>query len=171
VNLVDEIQKNQLVCIRMPQSMFTTDGEKDIYTTYWMTKLWLALQVRADAIRDKSQRTKVNLIIDELYQIPTAEKFLTAKLSQVAKFICKPIISCHYINQLHYMRDELRSANTSYMLIAGCDKKNYDELKSELYPFSSEDLKNLKRYHSLNYIKCKEGYARFITKLPFREDT
>lgn len=64
------------------------------------------------------------------------------------------------------MRDELRSANTSYMLISGCDKKNFEELKEELYPYTAEDLKNLKRYHSLNLIKTKDGYARFITKLP-----
>jgi hypothetical protein len=166
VNLVEEFQKPQLITIKMPQSMFTTDGEKDICTTYWMTKIWLALQVRADLIRDKEKRTKVNLIVDELYQVENTERFLTSKLSQIAKFICKPIVSCHYINQLKYMRDELRSANTSYMLISGCDKKNYDELKNELYPFTEEDLRNLPRYHSLNYIKCEGGYARFITKLP-----
>lgn len=166
VNLVEEFQKPQLITIKMPQSILTTDGERDILTTYWITKIWLALQVRADKIRDKADRTKVNLIIDELYQVSNTERFLTSKLSQIAKFICKPIISCHYINQLKYMRDELRSANTSYMLIAGCDKKNYDELKNELYPYTDEDLQNLPRYHSLNYVKCNDGYARFITKLP-----
>lgn len=166
IDLSEEMQKNQLICIKMPQSMFTTDDEKDIYTTYWMTKIWLALQIRADKVRDKKKRTKVNLVIDELYQVPNTEMFLTSKLSQIAKFYMKPIVSCHYINQLKHMREELRSANTSYMLIAGCDKKNYDELKDELYPYTVEDLLNLKRYHSLNRIKCKDGYANFITKLP-----
>lgn len=166
INLVEEFQKNQLITIKMPQSMFTTDGEKDICTTYWITKIWLALQIRADLIRDKEKRTKVNLIIDELYQVDNTEKFLTSKLSQIAKFICKPVVSCHYINQLKHMRKELRSANTSYMLISGCDKDNFNELKSELHRFSEEDLLNLPRYHSLNYIKCEGGYAQFITKLP-----
>ena len=166
INLVKEMQKNQLITIKMPQNMFTTDGEKDIFTTYWITKIWLALQIRADMIRDRKDRVKVNLIIDELYQVENTEKFLTSKLSQIAKFIMKPIVSCHYINQLRFMREELRSANTSYMLISGCDKKNFDELKNELYPFTEDDLRDLPRYHSLNYIKCKDGYARFITKLP-----
>ena len=165
INLVEEFQKNQLIVIQMPQSMFTTDGEKDIFTTYWMTKIWLALQVRADQYEEKDL-VKVNLFIDEIYQVANTEQFLKSKLSQIAKFGMKPIISCHYINQLKYMRDELRSANASYMLIAGCDKKNFDELKEELYPYTAEDLKNLKRYHSLNYIKTKDGYAQFITKLP-----
>lgn len=166
VDLVEEMQRSQVICIRMPESKFPTQGEKDICTTYWMTKIWMALQIRADKIRDKSKRKKVNLIVDEIYQVDNTEKFLTTKLSQIAKFICKPIVSCHYINQLTHMRRELRSANTSYMLIAGCDKDNYNELKSELHPFTAEDLANMKPYHSMNYVKCREGYARFITKLP-----
>ncbi|MEG0259606.1 MAG: hypothetical protein RR595_12125 [Lysinibacillus sp.] len=165
INLVEEMQKNQLIFIKMPQAMFTTDAEKDIFTTYWMTKIWLALQVRADQYEEKDL-VKVNLVIDEIYQVAHTEQFLKSKLSQIAKFGMKPIVSCHYINQLKYMRDELRSANASYMLIAGCDKKNFEELKEELYPYTAEDLKNLKRYHSLNYIKTKDGYAQFITRLP-----
>lgn len=166
IDLSEEMQKNQLIVIRMPQSMFTVDSERDVYTLFWLSKLWLAAQVRAERIKDKSKRTKINLVIDELYQVSNTEKFLTTKLSQMAKFIVKPIVSCHYINQLKYMRDELRSANTSYMLLAGSDKKNYDELKNELYPFTDEDLKDMKRYYSMNYVKNKDGYSRFITALP-----
>jgi hypothetical protein len=166
INLVKEIQKPQLICIKMPESMFATDAERDTYCTYWMTKLWLSLQIRSDQIRDKDARTKVNLIIDELYQVHNTEEFLTEKLSRLAKFRLKPIISCHYMNQISIIRDELRSANASYMLISGCDKQNYNELKDELYPYQLEDLLNLPRYHSLNLIKSKGGYAKFITKLP-----
>lgn len=164
-NFVEEMQKNQLIVIKMPEAKFPTAAEKDIITTYWLTKIWLALQVRADKYPEKDL-VKVNLFIDEIYQVNHSEQFLKSKLSQIAKFGMKPIISCHYINQLKYMRDELRSANASYMLVAGCDKKNFDELAEELYPYTAEDLMNLKRFHSLNYIKTKDGYAQFITKLP-----
>jgi hypothetical protein len=166
VDLVKEMQKNQLIVIKMPQRMFLTDNEKDIYTTYWLTKLWLALQIRQEQIGDRKKMTKVNLIIDELYQVNNAEKFLMKKLSQLPKFNLKPIISCHYLNQIRIIREELRSANASYMLISGCDKKNYNELASELYPYTEEDLLGLPRYHSLNLIKCERGYGKFITKLP-----
>lgn len=166
-NLVDEMQKNQLITIQMPQNMFSTEFEKDTCVLYWLTKLWFAAQIRASNIKDKTKRVKVNVLIDELYQCPNSEMFLTTKLSQMAKFILKPIISCHYINQLKHMRNELRSANASYMLISGCDKKNFDELKTELAPYTDEDLKNLKRYHSLNLIKSTaQGYGKFITELP-----
>lgn len=166
INLVEELQRNQLISIRMPESMFSTDAERDVYTTYWITKLWLALQVRGQQIPDRSKLTQVNIIFDELYQVENTEKFLTEKLSRLAKFGAKPIISCHYLGQIKHIREELRSANASYMLIAGCDKKNFNELKDELYPFELEDLLRLKRFHSLNLIKNKEGYSRFITRLP-----
>lgn len=119
VDLATELQKNQLICIKMPEFMFSTDGERDVYTTYWISKLWLALQVRGQKIKDRDKLTKVNLIIDELYQVENTEKFLTEKLSRLAKFGLKPIISCHYLNQIKHIREELRSANASYMLISG----------------------------------------------------
>ena len=56
---------------------------------------------------------------------------------------CLAVISCHYINQLKYIREELRSANCSYSLISGCDEKNYLELKNELKPFTEDDLLRL----------------------------
>ncbi|MBO0962405.1 hypothetical protein J1P26_22135 [Neobacillus sp. MM2021_6] len=166
-NLVEEMQKSQLICIRMPEHMFTTDNEKDVYTTYWMTKIWMALQMRKRKFKDdRDKMTKVNLVIDELYQVENTEKFLTTKLSRLPKFNIKPILSCHYLNQIKTIRPELRSASASYMLIAGCDKENFKELQDELKPYTLEDLMNLKRFHSLNLIKTKDGYGRFITKLP-----
>jgi hypothetical protein len=125
----------------------------------------LALQVRGQYIPDHNKLTKVNIVFDELYQVQNTEKFLTEKLSRLAKFAAKPIIGCHYLNQLKYIREELRSANASYMLISGYDKKNFNELKDELSPFELEDLLRLPRFRSLNLLKNKNGYARFITTL------
>ncbi len=166
INLIDEMQKGQLICIKMPEIMFNTETEKDIYATYWLTKIWGALQKRKWDIPEEDKRVKVNIVFDELYQVPNCQEFLRSKLSQIAKFTCKPIISCHYLGQIGIIRDELKAANSSYMLISGCDKDNYKELKDELYPYEVEDLLNLKRYHSLNLIKYEKGWAKFITKLP-----
>jgi hypothetical protein len=167
VNLVNEMQRSQIINIRMPESMFATDSEKDIYATYWITKIWLALQVRKTKFKnDRNKMRKVNLFIDELYQVQNTEMFLTEKLSRLPKFNIKPIISCHYLNQLKHLRKELRSANASYMLIAGCDKENFNEFNNELYPYTIGDLLGLKRFNSLNLIKTSDSYARFITKMP-----
>ncbi len=165
IDLLEEIQKNQIICLRLPESMFTTETEKDIYCTYWMSKIWLTLQLRKWEVPDKYHR-KVNLFIDELYQVPHCQDLLRSKLSQMAKFNCKPILSCHYLGQINIIRDELKAANSSYMLLEGCNKDNFNELKQELDPYELDDLLNLKRYHSLNLLRYEGGYAKFITKLP-----
>lgn len=165
INLVEEIQKNQLICLKIPESMFSTEEERDIYCSYWINKIWGALQQRHSMLKEE-KRVKVNLFFDELYQVPTTQNFLKIKINQIAKKICKPIISCHSLEQIKYIRPELKSANTSYMLISGCNKDNYNELKEELDPYELEDLLNLKRYTSLNLIKCNNGYAKFISTLP-----
>lgn len=170
INLLEEIQKSQLICLKMPEIMFKTETEKDIFCTYWLTKVWLALQIRKSLYKNKaefeSQAVKVNIFVDELYQVPQTQEFLRSKISQIAKFKAKPIISCHHLKQIPGIRQELKAANTSYMLIAGCNKDNYMELKDELEPYTLEDLLNLKRYHSLNLIKYENGWAKFISKLP-----
>jgi GTPase SAR1 family protein len=166
INLVEEMQKNQLICIRMPEIMFATEQEKDIYCTYWLTKIWGALQKRKWDIPKMEDRAKVNIVFDELYQVPNCQDFLRSKLSQIAKFSCKPIISCHYLGQISLIRNELKAANSSYMLLQGCDKDNFNELKSELSPYTLEDLLHLKRYTSLNLIKYEGGWTRFITAMP-----
>ncbi len=107
VDLVEEMEKNQLICIKMPEDMFNTDTERDIYTTYWISKVWLALQIRASLIRNKDDRKTVHLIIDELYQVGNTEAFLSEKLNRLSKFRLKPIVSCHYLGQLKHMRKEL----------------------------------------------------------------
>jgi energy-coupling factor transporter ATP-binding protein EcfA2 len=164
-NLIDEIQKNQIICFRMPEHMFSTQTDKDAYCTYWMTKIWLAIQLRNTYI-PISKHLKVNLIVDELYQVPHCQDFIRSKLSQMARLNCKMIISAHYLNQLKIIKEELTSTNASYMLISGCNKDNYKELKEELEPYTLEDLLHLKKHNSMNLIKLANGYTTFITELP-----
>lgn len=166
-NLVEEMQRGQLICIKMSEDMFATEQEKDTYATYWLTKVWGALQQRKWLYRDKEKdMIKVNMYFDELYQVESCQEFLRSKLSQIAKFKAKPIISCHYLGQIGIIRNELKSANSSYMLISGSDKDNYKELKEELEPYTLEDLLNLKRYHALCLMKYEGGWGKFIVKMP-----
>lgn len=167
INLTEEIQEGKAIFIKMPENKFGTPEERDIITTYWLTKIWLALQIRAYRIPNRYDRTTVSIITDELNQLSSAQEFVGIKLDQCAKFGGKFVISTMYINQLK-IREKLRTANTSYIIISGSDKVNYTELKEELngFGFTLEDLMNLKRFHSLNYIKYEKGYSAFISKLP-----
>jgi hypothetical protein len=167
INLSNEIQKNKAILIKMPENRFGTPEERDIMVTYWLTKIWLALQIRAANIPDRYRRNTVSIITDELNQLTSAQYFVGEKLSQCAKFGGKFIISTMYLNELK-IRDKLRTANTSYILISGSDKTNFKELKEEFEQqgFTLEDLFNLPRHFSLDLIKYEEGYWAGITHLP-----
>ncbi|KOR24229.1 hypothetical protein [Clostridium sp. L74] len=167
INLLEEMEKNQAIFIKMPENMFSTPEERDIMTTYWLTKIWMCAQARAWKIKDRYARKTVTVFTDEIAQLKSSEQFIGNKLDQTAKFGVKFILSTMYINQLR-IREKLRTANTSYILISGSDKVNYIELKDELnqFGYELEDLMNLKRFHSLNYIKYENGYWAGITKLP-----
>ena len=166
-NLYNEIQKPQLICIRMPECMFSTAQEKDIFCTYWFSKLWLTLQLRKNDI-ERDKHIKVNILVDELYQLERCQSLISSKLSQMPKFTAKLIVSCHYLNQISELREELRACNSSFMLLQGSNVSNYDSLHCELdnLNFSTDDLLNLKRYHSLNLLSYENGYWAGITALP-----
>lgn len=166
-NLYEEMQKNQCIFIKMPESMFNTAEERDTMVTYWLTKIWLAGQVRAWNIRDRYQRKTVTVITDEIAQLKNAEEFIGNKLDQTAKFGIKFLISTMYINQLR-IKEKLRTANTSYIFISGADKNNFKEMKEEFEEkgFELEDMQKLKRFHSLNYLKFEGGYWAGISNLP-----
>lgn len=167
-NLLEEMEKNQAIFIKLPEDCFATADERDIMVTYWLSKIWLAAQVRASMIPDRYKRKTVTVITDEIAQLEASEEFVGSKLDQCAKFAVKFVLSTMYINQLR-IRDKLRTANTSYMFISGSEKSNFKELKEEFeqFGFTLEDMLNLKRYHSLNYIKYEDGYWAGITHLPY----
>jgi hypothetical protein len=164
IDLVAELQKPQLICLKLPEIMFATSQETDIAATYWFTKFWLAMQIRKHQY--PNSMNGVNIIVDELYQVPSCQDFIRSKLSQLRKFSARMFISCHYLGQIKIIRDELKAANSSYMLLAGCDKDNFNELKQELAPFEVEDLLSLKLWNSLCLLKCEQGYAKFVVKMP-----
>lgn len=167
IDLYEEIQKNQLICIKMPENMFSTHQEKDIFCTYWFSKLWLTLQLRKNDM-PREQHTKVNILVDELYQVEKCQSLISQKLSQMPKFTAKLIVSCHYLNQIAQLREELKACNSSYMILQGSNVSNFDSLKLEFsnLNYTVDDLLNLQRYHSLNLLSYESGYWAGITALP-----
>ena len=84
------------------------------------------------------------------------------------KFSCKLIVSCHYLNQISKLREELKACNSSYMILQGSNVNNFDSLKLEFenLNYTVDDLLKLKRYHSLNLLSYEKGYWAGITELP-----
>lgn len=163
LDLIKAMDEGKIVLIKIPESHYPTRTHKNILTTFFISKIWLASQLRG-GIYKEPRRT--HIIIDEIFQAPTAEHILKDVLVQARKFQTKFVFSAHYLSQIETIKEALKASGSSYMMMQGTDKNNYNELKEDLAPFELQDLLNLKSYHSLNLIKTSNGYAKFITELP-----
>lgn len=166
INIVDVMEKGKVLLIRMRDIDFDDEISIDILTTFFIQKIWIALKIRG-TMHDLPRRCTV--LIDEIFQAPTAQKLLTKHFVQSAKFGLKYVLTLHYMDQLtKEAQAALKNSNASYMLISGVDKKAFESLEEEftVHGNTIDDLLNLKQYHSLNLIKSKDGYKSFITHLP-----
>ena len=163
INLVECMDQGKVVLIKMKEGDFPTKMAKNILITYWVSKIWLASQLRG-MVQEKPSR--VNVLIDEVFQAPTSLKSLEYILPQSRKFACKFVFSTQYIRQLDAIFDTLEASNSSYMLLRGCLEDDFNHFKSKLDEFDYEDLRDMKKFHSMNLIYYSGGYASFISKLP-----
>ena len=166
INFVEVMEEGKVVLIRMRDIDFDDDISIDILTTFFIQKIWIATKVRGTMHEHPGRCT---VLIDEVFQSPTAQKLLTKQFVQSAKFGLKFVLTLHYMDQLSKeAQAALKNSNASYMLISGVDKKAFEALEEEfnVHGYCLDDLLNLKQYHSLNLIKSKDGYESFITHLP-----
>lgn len=164
IDFVKAMEEGKTILIKMPESKFNNTMVKDVLTTFFTSKIMLATKLRG-GLHEKPSRC--NVIYDEIYQAPTAMGVIKEILSQLRKFGTKIIISAHHLEQLTSdLKKEVKGSGASYMLLQGCDKKVFDELENEMKPYELDDLLHLKQYHSLNLIRTKSGYQKFITHLP-----
>ncbi|WP_315080016.1 hypothetical protein [uncultured Clostridium sp.] len=164
INFVKAMEEGKTLLIKMPEHKFNNTMVKNVLITFFTSKIILATKLRG-ALHE--QPSRCNVFYDEIYQAPTAENIICNVLSQLRKFGTKIVISAHYMDQLsNKLKGEIKASGSSYMLLQGADKKNFDELKEELFPYELEDLLKLEQFNSLNLIRYKNGYAKFITKLP-----
>ena len=166
INFVEAMEQGKIVIIRMRDIDFDDEVSVDILTSFFIQKIWIALKIRG-TMHDLPRRCTV--VIDEVFQTPTAQKLLSKYFVQSAKFGLKFVLTLHYIDQLSKEAQlALKNSNSSYMLISGVDKKAFIALQEEFetHGYTLDDLLNLKQYDSLNLIKSKDGYKSFITHLP-----
>ena len=166
INFIDEMQKGRFIVIQIPDSVASTNIEKDIICSYYFNKIWFALQQRAELIGDENKK-RLLLMIDEIYQLENTEILVKQRINQIAKYYCKFLISCHSVGQISNLKKELLSADASYTLICGSDASSLKELGLRFKNFKEDDLINLKQYHAINSLKSIEnGYVECISKLP-----
>jgi len=167
IDFAKATESGKVILIRMPQSKFK-DYAKNVITTFFVTKVWLACELRGD-LSEISRRTHV--IIDEISQTKTAERFLESKLTQGRKFGFKPVLALQFLDQLDKKTIySLKGAGCSFMLLKGAIKEDFEYFKDELDgTLEYEDLKGMAKtykYPSLNIVQYSEGISSFITELP-----
>lgn len=163
INFVECMNQGKIILIKMPEDIFFSVAVKDMLTTFFCTKFILAIKLRSKQGKPK----RFNMVIDELTQCPGAQALIKQTLSQTRKFGGKYILALHYLNQLkHDLDKELKGAGSSFILLQGSDKVNYNEFKDELGEYQLEDLLNLKQFSAINLLKTNNGWTKFITDLP-----
>lgn len=163
INLVDCMEQGKVVLIKMREDDFPTKMIKNVMVTYWISKVWLASQIRG-GLNEKPLRS--NIIIDEVFQAPTCMKTLEYILPQSRKFGTKFTFSTQYVRQLDSIADVLEASGSSYMLLKGALEDDFNHLKNKIKGYEYEDLRDMEQYSSLNLIYYSKGYSSFITKLP-----
>lgn len=166
IDFVESMNEGKVILIRIRDKDFDDEVSKDVLTTFFIQKIWLAAKIRGS---EKEYPSRVTVVIDEVFQVPTAQKILTKTFLQSAKFGLKYMLTLHNLEGLSKEAlASLKGANTSYTLISGVDKQAFEALEQEftVHDYCVEDLLNLKQYTALHLIKSNDGYKALITHLP-----
>lgn len=156
------IEQGKTIIIEIPQYLFTNPTVRDIIITFYLTRLWLTVQIRHD-----NKHAKIcNMVIDEVGTIKTASNFIANHVTEFRRHRLSSLFACHYLNQFGNLLEALKSSGTSYILLAGTEKTSFQALKEELEPFTVEDGLHLKEWHSLNIIRHGNEYVKFISRQP-----
>ena len=166
IDLVDCMNQGKIVLIKMREDEFPTKIHKNIMVTYWISKVWLACQLRG-SIQNKPLRT--NIIIDEVFQAPTSMNMLNYILPQSRKFGCKFIFSSQETKQIDTIFDILEASGSSFMLLTGSTEKDFNYFKSKFTNFEYEDLRDMEQFSAMCLVKYSKGYSNFIVKLPYNK--
>ena len=161
-NITKWIEEGKSIFIHIPQTKFPNQNTRDILTTFFISRIWLAVQMREN---NKDARL-CNVIFDEVYQVPTTARFLSNHITEFRRHRLGLILSCHYLKQMRELLIALKSSGASYVLIAGTEKENLEALKEEILPFTVEEGMKLKPHTSINVVNYGNQYAKFIASLP-----
>lgn len=158
------MNEGKVILIKMPADKFRSQHVRNVLTTFFISKIWLACNMRG---AEQDRPLRYHLLLDEIFQAPTAYGPLANILRECRKFQLRLVFTAHQLVDLGALHEGLKSAGASYVLMQKTDKTNFKILEQEFYQhgFTIEDLLNLKRYHSLNLICYSDGYAAYEADL------
>ncbi len=161
INFVEAMNNGKVILVKMPGDKFRSEHVRNVLTTFFISKIWLACNIRGV---QQDRPLRYHLLLDEIFQAPTAYKTLTNILRECRKFQLRLVFTAHQLADLEEMNQGLKSSGASYILLQGTDKQNFKQLEEEFKRcgFVLDDLLNLKKWHSLNLIKCNSGYCAYV---------
>lgn len=162
IDFVKALDNNKVIIIKAREEDFTNRNMRDLIATFFLSKVWLAKQIKSD--------TQTEIFIDEINLFPTAQLILQDILTECRKYSLIPTISLHFLDQCSKKcKNAILSSGSSFLLLAGADVKCFIELKELFYKegYTETDLLELKRYHALCLIRNEDNvYSAFVVKLP-----
>lgn len=164
IDFAKAMDQGKIIIIKMPADKFRSQHVRNVLVTFFISKIWLACNIRG---AQQDNLLPYHILLDEIFQAPTAYKPLNNILRECRKFKLRLGFTAHQLADLGELMTGLKSAGASYILLQGTDKANFNYLEQEFkqFGFTVEDLLNLKRYHSLNLIRCSKGYCAYEADL------
>lgn len=162
VDFIKAINEGKVILIKIPAKRFSKTM-RSLLATFFLQKVWIAKEQGAT-------ETQTELFINEIHQSYHCQLLMEDILVECRKFNLTPTLAMHYLSQgTKKLKESILSSGSSFLLLSGCDKKAYDELKHyfEKDGYSENDLVELERYNALCLIKNEETqYSSFVCKLP-----
>ena len=162
IDFIKAINEGKVILVKIPAKRFSKTM-RSLLATFFLQKIWISKEQGAT-------ETQTELFINEIHQSYHCQLLMEDILVECRKFNLTPTLAMHYLSQgTKKLKESILASGSSFLLLSGCDKKAYDELKHyfEKDGYSENDLVELERYHALCLIKNEEtSYSSFVAKLP-----
>ena len=166
-NFLKFIEQGKTIVISVPQFDFKSKGIRDMIASYYVSRVWLAIQSR----KNNEEANPCHLIFDEVYTVPATIKLLEDSITQFRRHRLGLLTSCHSLAQFGDCLESFKSAGGSFILIQSTQKESFNLLKEELQPFEFSDMMELEEHHAIILQRCADGYSKYVGRLPnFGED-
>ena len=166
-NFLKFIEEGISIVISIPQYDFKSKQIRDMISSFYLSRLWLAVQSR----KDNENANVCNIFIDEVYTIPASIQLLDEHVTEFRRHRLPIFTSCHHLGQFKGTLEQFKASGGNYMFLQSTIKETYDIMKEDLSPFTYEDIHALKPHHAIIRQRGVNGYTNYIARIPnFGED-
>ena len=166
-NFLDFIEQGISIVVSIPQYEFKSKQIRDMIASYYLSRIWLAVQSR----RDNENAKICNVFMDEVYTIPASIKLLDENVTEFRRHRLPLFTSCHHLGQFGKTLDQFEAAGGNFIFLQSTIEKTYEMVKNDLTPFTYNDIRELKPFHAIIRQRDLTGYTNYIARIPdFGED-